>query len=190
MGFQAAGVEAPPTRQRPHPPFPLLPPSWEKHPMPQGLLTSPPSAGLVDKLKVWPQPERLSLLDLSLAGEHLSWWPGSHGSSTLTPAALLPHEHQPLPSPAMGPFTLHPLLSSALLMPSVWVFPPRHFSHPRAPVHHPQRPPLTSDLQAHPFPELLPLCILELPLPSPSSLLPAAQHSRCCSQAATETKVN
>ena len=79
------------------------------------------------------------------------------------------------------------LLSSALLMPSAWVFPPRHFSHPRAPVHHSERPPLTSDLQAHPFPRLLPLCI---PLPSPSSLLPAAQHRRCCSQAATETKVN
>lgn len=91
VGFQAAAAEAPPTRQRPHPPFPLLPPSWEKNSTPQGLLTSPWSAGLVDKLKVWPQPEHLSLLDLSLAGEHLSWWPGSPGSSTLTPAALLPH---------------------------------------------------------------------------------------------------
>lgn len=63
----------------------------------------------MDKLKVWPQLECLFLLDLSLSGEHLSWWPGSPGSSTPTPAAL-PCEHQPLPSPAMGPFTLATVL--------------------------------------------------------------------------------
>lgn len=95
-------AEAPPTLSSP-PTFP------GEAPYSPGTVHLLLSAGLVDKLKVWPQPEYLSLLDLSLAGEHPSWWPGSPGSSTLTPAALS-CEHQPLPSPATGPFTLTTVL--------------------------------------------------------------------------------
>lgn len=109
------GWDSKPLVQRPHPT------RWR----PRLPLSSPPtfqgeasyfpgtahlcqSAGLVDKLKVW-LASALFLLDLSLSGEHLSWWPGSPGSSAPAPAAL-PCEHQPLRSPAMGPFTLATVL--------------------------------------------------------------------------------
>ena len=109
MGFQAAGVEAPPTRQRPRPPFPLLPPSREKHPTPQGLFTSSHQQVLWTNSR---SGHNLSASPCWTSASLRSIHPGGLGLLAAQPQPLQHSscEHQPLPSPATGPFTLTTVL--------------------------------------------------------------------------------
>lgn len=174
VGFQARWIEAPPTRWRPRLPFPLL------HLPGRSILLPRDCSSPVSQQVLWTNTRSGHNLSASSCwtsaslGSIYPWWPGSPGSSTPTPAAL-PCEHQPLPSPAMGPFTLATVLCPSDA--SVWVLPPRQFLISTGSCPSPTEASLTSDSTSPSIPKLLPLCILEPPLPAPSSPLPAAQRS-------------